>query len=287
MFVLIAFAFGAAAQDERLAEQFQALTKSSRWQRVDAVPLQFPTHHPQGMTRVGDRFYMSSVEVIDRGAGQGCAHLFEFDRTGNLLRKIQLERGAMYHPGGIDYDGKWIWVSVAEYRPDSRSVVYRINAETLDAEPLFEFPDHLGAIVHDAAKHRLVAVSWGSRRYYVWEVDPETGKPRDPANPQMQRNGVHYIDYQDGQHLRGTPFALFSGLSQYRAPDTPPFALGGIELVDLRDLRPVHQIPVAEWAAPNTPMSQNPFYAESTGGTLRLHFIPEDDDSTMYIYEKF
>ena len=35
----------------------------------------------------------------------------------------------MYHPGGIDYDGRHIWVSVAEYRPNSRSIVYRIDPE--------------------------------------------------------------------------------------------------------------------------------------------------------------
>ena len=32
----------------------------------------------------------------------------------------------MYHPGGIDYDGRHIWVPVAEYRPNSRSIIYRV-----------------------------------------------------------------------------------------------------------------------------------------------------------------
>lgn len=283
--LIAALVANAAAQDEMLAERVQSLTKSSRWERVKSIPVQFLTFHPQGMTRVGERFYLSSVEVVDRRAGEGHAHLFEMDRDATLLRQVQLERGAMYHPGGLDFDGEYIWVSVAEYRPDSRSIVYRVDPETLQAEALFEFADHLGAVVHDTTANRLVGVSWGSRRYYVWEMDETTGKPRDAANPEMHPNGAHYIDYQDGQHLRGTPYALFSGLSRYRAPDAPPFALGGLELVDLRDLRPVHQVPVAEWAKPNTPMTQNPFYAEATADGLRVYFVPEDDTSTLYIYD--
>ena len=40
----------------------------------------------------------------------------------------------MYHPGGIDYDGEYIWGPVAEYRPNSESIIYKVDAETLKVE---------------------------------------------------------------------------------------------------------------------------------------------------------
>src|SRR6185295_14284036 len=83
-----------AASADDVADKFIRVTKGSAWKPVATVPLAFPTHHPQGMVKIGDRFYMSSVEIIeatqrypaprdglDRSAGKGQGHLFEFDGT--------------------------------------------------------------------------------------------------------------------------------------------------------------------------------------------------------------
>jgi hypothetical protein len=40
-----------------------------------------------------------------------------------------------------------IWVPVAEYRPDSRSIVYRVDPATLEATEVLRFADHIGGIV--------------------------------------------------------------------------------------------------------------------------------------------
>jgi len=48
-----------------------------------------------------------------------------------LLGQIELTDGAKYHPGGMDYDGEHIWVSVAEYRPNSKRNIYRVDPNTL------------------------------------------------------------------------------------------------------------------------------------------------------------
>ena len=77
---------------------------------------------------------------------------------------------------------------VAEYRPDSRSLVYRVDPVTLSAERVFQFEDHLGALVCDRAGRRLVGVSWGSRRLYRWELLPDRDVPRDPTAPVETRN---------------------------------------------------------------------------------------------------
>jgi hypothetical protein len=136
-------AAGAAQAQDAVADKFLRMAKGSAWKPVATVPIAFPTHHPQGMVKIGERFYMSSVEIVertqrfpeprdglDRTAGKGVGHLFEFDGSGKLLRQVKLGEGDIYHPGGIDYDGKHIWVPVAEYRPNSRSIVYRVDPAT-------------------------------------------------------------------------------------------------------------------------------------------------------------
>ena len=65
----------------------------------------------------GDVFYRTkATNVVALG----------LDKAGNLVADLPLTEGAMYHPGGVDYDGRDIWVPLAEYRPDSHAIVYRV-----------------------------------------------------------------------------------------------------------------------------------------------------------------
>ena len=162
---IIVTATTGAEEGTGLEVRFRQLDKGVNWQEVETQRVGFSTYHPQGMTAVGDRFFLSSVEVIDRAKEQGRGYLFEMDRSGALLRETTLGEEKMYHPGGIDYDGTNVWVSVAEYRPDSASVVYVVSPDTLESREVFRFKDHLGAIAHFPDKNLLVAVSWGSRRF--------------------------------------------------------------------------------------------------------------------------
>lgn len=267
-----------------IGERFRQLTRSAPWRPVGEVKLDFRTHHPQGMSLVGDRFFLSSVETVDRARGVGVGHLFEVDFEGRLRRRIRLGEGAMYHPGGIDFDGRWLWVPVAEYRPDSRSVVYRVDPNTLAAERTFDFDDHLGALVCDRVGRRLVGVSWGSRRLYRWQLNSEGDAPKDPAVPVRSENGGHYVDFQDGQFLPGTSCALFGGVSRLRGGKGIDVALGGLELVDLETLRAVHQVPVPLWSDRGQSLLRNPMAVRVVPEGLRWYFIPEDDASTLHVY---
>jgi len=283
---------GPAAADATLAERVVQLSRSSKWQLVAAVPLAFPTHHPQGMVRIGDRMVMSSVQILeptqrypeprdgmDRSAGRGQGHLFEFDLQGKLLRQVKLGEGDIYHPGGIDFDGQNIWVPVAEYRPDSKAIVYRVDPATLQASEVLRVADHIGGIVHASDTGTLHGVSWGSRRFYGWKLGA-TGEA-----PQRRLNASHYVDYQDCHYL-GRGKMLCSGLNAYRmSAAAPRFALGGIEIVDLASGLPVFQVPVMQWTESGLPMTQNPFWAESHGAGLRFYFVPEDNRSQMYVYD--
>jgi Family of unknown function (DUF6454) len=283
-----------------LAERVGRLTRDSAWRSVSSIPVAFPTHHPQGMVKVGDTFFVSSVEVrvptvrfetpvdgYDRDPGQGVGHLFKMTMTGALISDLTLGEATMYHPGGIDYDGRHIWVSVAEYRPNSRSIVYRIDPEGMKAVEVFRYPDHLGGIVHNTDDHTLHAVSWGSRRFYRWTLDRNERVTNATVPPETLRrlNPSHYVDYQDCKYVGGRRM-LCSGVTEIRpSRGGAPFRLGGLDLIDLRDGRPLHQVPVLLWTAGGLDMTHNPAWFEPAGTGIRAYFMPEDNASTIYVYE--
>jgi uncharacterized protein DUF6454 len=283
-----------------IAERVPKLTRESRWTPVSSVRINFRTYHPQGMVKIGGTLFVSSVEVTvptralpqpaggyDRDTGEGVAHLFKLDMKGNRIAEIRLGEGATYHPGGIDYDGTHIWVPVAEYRPNSRSIVYRVDPETLKATEMFRFADHIGAIVHNTDDNTLHGVSWGSRRFYRWTlgIDGRVTNAGTPPEKLRTLNTSHYLDYQDCKYLGGRRM-LCTGVTEMRqTADAPPFRLGGIDLVNLADGRPLHQVPVLLWTAGGLDMTHNPVWIEPSEIGLRGYFMPEDDQSTLYIYD--
>ena len=208
----------------------------------------------------------------DRDAGEGVGHLFKMDMAGNLIADLTLGEGAIYHPGGIDYDGKDIWVPVGEYRPNSRSIIYRVDPETMKPSEVFRVSDHIGGIVHNTDDHTLHGVSWGSRRFYRWT---------------MGRNGTDHQRRRAARavaHAQHVALRRLSGLQIRREPSHAlqrrdrdcdrrrtrvPFRLGGIELVDLRDGRPLHQVPVLLWTAGGLDMTHNPVWIEPSDSGLR------------------
>ena len=95
----------AGAASELVAERVQKLTRAVRWRPVATIPINFKTHHPQGMVKIGDTFFVSSVEITvptkrfpepkdgyDRDTGQGAGHLFKIDAKGNLLGSVLVGR---------------------------------------------------------------------------------------------------------------------------------------------------------------------------------------------------
>jgi uncharacterized protein DUF6454 len=290
----------AVAANELVAERVQKLTRAVRWQPVAAIAINFNTHHPQGMVKIGDSFFVSSVEITvptkrfaeprdgyDRDTGEGAGHLFKIDAKGNLLGSLKLGEGAIYHPGGIDYDGRHIWVAVAEYRPNSRAIIYRVDPQTMKATEVFRYGDHIGGIVHNTDDKTLHGVSWGSRRFYKWTLGGEGKVSNANTPPEKLRvlNRAHYIDYQDCHYVGGGRM-LCSGLNNYRlAADGPIFPLGGMEIVDLRTDQAVYQVPVELWSPSGKPMTQNPFWVEASENGLRAYFMPDDEKSTLFIYE--
>lgn len=283
-----------------VAERVMKLTRDAAWKPVTSIPVDFPTYHPQGMVKIGDTFYVTSVEIkvptrrfpkpvdgYDRDPGQGIGHLFKIDKAGKLLADLPLGEGTMYHPGGIDFDGTSIWVPVAEYRPNSRSIIYRVDPVRMQATEVFRFADHIGALVRNTDENTLHGVSWGSRRFYRWTLDNQgRGTNADvPPDKLRMTNISYYVDYQDCKYAGGRRM-LCSGVTELRQrPDAAPFRLGGLDLVDLSGGQPLHQVPVLLWTADGLDMTHNPVWIEPTSTGLRGYFMPEDNTSSIYIYD--
>ena len=274
-----------------LSERLQAVTPNANWRLTESIKINFRTFHCQGMVKIGREFWVTSVEMdnssssnSDRSIGKG--HLFRMDNKGNLLEDIAIGEGAIYHPSGIDFDGKHIWIAVAEYRPDSQSIIYRFDPLSGHLREMFRWKDHIGGILRDPETNMLHGISWGSRRCYSWPLKglskmQTAGSTMDMA----RRNGSFYIDYQDNQYIGGQQ-VVYTGLSSYKTPEGGRLTIGGIEVVDLQSGFAVHQVPI-ELRSPATGnvITQNPSWFEVTDLGLKAYFIPDDNDSTIFVYE--
>jgi hypothetical protein len=283
----------ATGRDDKVARAFEATTRSTAWTQVARIPLKFPTYHPQGFAVVGDTIYLSSVEVLeapvkypapvdgyDRTPGKGIGHLFVLDRQGNLKKDIRLGEGTVYHPGGIDFDGENVWVPVAEYRPNSRGIVYKVNPKTFKVSEQFRVSDHVGGVVRDRRTGMVHGVSWGSRTLYEWTA---AGKKLD-----AKANESHLLDYQDCDYVSRSK-QLCGGVTGLPTATGGNYELGGLALLDLRDNRILHEIPFPAFSSAGHSATRNPVALEVDGNKLRLFTAPDDGEEVkgteILIYE--
>lgn len=282
-------------QDDALVSTFADVTRSTPWTKTSSIRLPFDAHHPQAMEVTRDRMFISSVQIdeapvkfpapvdgMDRTPGKGVGHLFVTDRAGNLIKDIRLGEGDIYHPGGLDFDGRYIWVPVAEYRPDSKAILYRVDTRTWAVKELFRVDDHVGGVVLDRKRNLLVGQSWGSRRFYEWTLDGR--EVRKTMNPS------HFVDYQDCEYVP-TSKMLCSGVTNLPpAPgSTKAYELGGAATFDLRTGRLLHEAPIQLWSTAGHVVTRNPVDIDARGRHLTMYAAPDDGNegngTEVLVYE--
>jgi len=282
-----AAAAGPARPLDPLAADVAALTRSTPWALTGTLALHFPTFHTEGLAVSADHLFLSAVEILeptvtyptpqggfDRTPGRGVGHLFVMDRHGRLQKDIVLGEGDRYHPGGIEFDGTDVWVPVAQYRPGSSAIIYRIDAATLGVHRMFDVPDHIGGIVLDRSTGHLVGNNWGSRRFYEWTTG---GKQLDSwANPSS------FVDYQDCKYADRAAM-ICGGVANL--PQTPTaggakavYELGGIALIDLRSHRVVNEVPFQQWSSAGHVVTRNPLQLAARGNRLTAWAAPDNGD---------
>ena len=157
----------------------------------------------------------------------------------------------MYHPGGIDYDGKSIWVPVAEYRPNSRAIIYRVDPQAMKATEVFRYGDHIGGIVHNTDDKTLHGVSWGSRRFYSWTLDGDgkVHQRQDAAGAPARRQTARTTSTTRTASISAAGAALCSGLNNYQTEEGRPasFRSAAWRSSTSPTDRAIFQVPVELW----------------------------------------
>lgn len=264
---------------ELLSDALSALDRRSRFELVEEVRLNFPTHHPQGMAFSKGLTFLSSVEILEaprpaadpalRSPGRGSGHVFVLGSGGELIRDIAVGESLAYHPGGIDFDGDHVWVSVAEYRAGGTSIVYAIDPDTFEVRERFRVDDHIGWVVRDPGLDLVFGGSWGSRQLYTWDSDGRlVGQWENPG---------HFVDYQDAQ-LLSPGLVLCSGISLLTLADGTAFELGGLALVEPLLQRINWDVPVSVFSGAGHVMTRNPVTVTADESGLLIHAAPDDGD---------
>jgi Family of unknown function (DUF6454) len=291
-----------AAEGSQIAQLFEQVTRNTAWKLVNSVRLQAQTWHTEGIVKLGDRWIVSSVQVTeptvkypdgqiidgtDRTPGAGFGHIMRFAADGRLLSdRVLNPPGALeYHPGGLDYDGRSVWVTLAQYRPNSTATFLRVDPRTLAATPVLRAHDHYGGVVNDTQRHQLVTLNWGSRAAASWRLPSRRPLNGFAAPVSVVRNPSHFVDYQDCKYLGRVPaerhpLMLCGGITQYGS-----FQLGGVALLDTETLKPDWEIPITTLSPAGNVVTRNPIDVDVVNGKLRLYLAPDDDTTTVFTYE--
>lgn len=151
---------------------------------LGVTELENKTHHVQGIVVQGGTLWVSSV-----AKDEGFLHKFDI-ASGKQLTALPIHDGKRFHAGGMDRDGDFLWVPVAEYRKESTSTILQVDMRTLSVHSRFAMDDHIGCVA--VLADRLIGGNWDSRRFYTWD---RVGKLlRTQANPQQ----VAYQDLKSG-----------------------------------------------------------------------------------------
>lgn len=264
---------------ELLCGTISGLDRRSRFELVEEIHLDFPTHHPQGMAFARGLTFLSSVEILEaprpaadpalRTPGRGSGHVFVLGAGGDLTRDIPLGEGTVYHPGGIDFDGDHVWVSVAEYRAGSRSIIYTIDPDTFEVRERFRVDDHIGWILRDPGLDLVFGGSWGSRQLFTWDTE---GRLVD-----QWENPGQFVDYQDAQ-LLGPGLLLCSGIYLLPQANGGVLELGGLALVEPLQQRIRRDVPISVFSSAGHVITRNPVTVTADESGLLIHAAPDDGD---------
>ena len=304
----------AATHADELAAAFLNLGRSTQWDLISAVQLEGDTGEPEGMVLLGDeRVVLSAgdwtvptkafgkdangtsiiINGTDRDAGAGFAHLIVYNTTdGTRIADATLtEAGSEeYHTGGVDYDGEHLWLTLAQYRPNSTATLVKVDPATLQPTPVLRIADHAGGSIHDTKTNKLVTLNWGGRNASVWDLSQSYTLDDFSQPAEVIRTPSYFVDYQDCKFvgypscLGSKSTALCSGVATIGSGNSS-YNLGGIALIDTETMIPLVEVPIALSSQLGTRMTQNPVDVKVVDGRLRLYWLPDQHNSTLYIYE--
>lgn len=156
---------------------------------AESWPIDYATHHVQGLCVDDEHFYVSSVARQQREGW-----VFVFDRAGTLITSRNVTQGQQIHPGGMQLVDGQLWVALAEYRPHSRGTVLTLDAKTLETRASFPVDDHIGGVATDGREH-VYAANWDSRTIYRFDLQGNLQEKIANRQPVAYQD----LEWHDGQ----------------------------------------------------------------------------------------
>jgi len=242
------------------------LGRSTPWHLKRTMTVRGDVGHPQGITRWGDRWLVTTVHP-----GRCSGEVLIVSADGDVEARQNVTDGDRFHPGGVSADHAGCWVAVAEYRPRSTTTVLRLDTD-LDAIDSFPFDDHLGAVC-PLGDGTLFAVSWASRRWYRLD---RTGRLLD-----QRTTPTRWVDIQDLQHLQDPRLlpdqqVIATGVGELATP-AGPLQLGGLAVIDVNEMVVVHDAPIAAWMPSGRAATYNAAHLDiDIDGAVSLNCLVDD-----------
>lgn len=287
-------------------ESILQLPEFEDWEQVSVVAVPEDVHHPQGLIKIGQTFYLTTV---DKKKDRGLLLSFAL-RDGQLrtLSRLDITQGPKfrrYHPGGVDYlpSTQELWIPLAEYAPKKPTTVIAVKLPHLSVRVVGELDDHIGSVICDEEKNLIRLTNWDTEGIYTAELD-ENKNLRGPwkdflyqphlsyfRNPIWGRHGR--FAYQDFKSL-GQGFAIGTGVRrgiawQHGVIDLISFGDPNVESFELvRRWTPGPVKSPFQRALFSIPLTRNPMMLEpiEDGKKVRLYFMPHDGKgSCLFIYE--
>jgi hypothetical protein len=154
---------------------------------VETIPLpalriasQAAKAHTQGLEVAGGKYYVTArredvrprrallLRTEAAGTNWDAWDITPVDAGGEL--------SALDHPGGMQSDGKGLWIPVAESRPKSHALIrvfplrWMVPGQPLKPDFEFAVQDHIGAIAVAADRGLVLGANWDTKTVYVWDM---------------------------------------------------------------------------------------------------------------------
>jgi hypothetical protein len=187
--------------------------------------------HTQGLEIVGNKYYVTArrddvrprqpILVCFDAASETNLRVWNIALTNDSSRAATLD-----HPGGLQSDGKRLWIPIAESKPKSRSVIRAFSIASLEAdapkaEIEFTFSDHIGALAVALQRDVLLGANWDTESVYVWDLQGHLKQTLTGSEVGIRGLGISGIGaelaVQDWKIVEQRLFA--SGLSKTRSPE--------------------------------------------------------------------
>ncbi len=167
----------------------QQTTDYGSYEMLTSKALGFFTGHVQGIAFSKKNLFLSAVDKEEK-----VGYLFKIDpKTYYLIDQIKMKIGNIFHPGGISFNGEYLYLPLAGYKPHSSTIILKIDPDTMEPVSSFVVNDHIGAVTTDGEGF-IFGMNWDARDIYIWDTSGNLLK----TFPNKQKIAYQDIEYSNG-----------------------------------------------------------------------------------------